>query len=390
MSVSGKRLRIIALAGGLLAVLMFVAVQGWRQQKDGNTMVDPIPDLHGHPIYRNYEFGADDSVIDMGIQPMWLPTGIISELMRRDGILHAALSRQGLKIRFHPFLKGADVNHCLFRGDLEVGIGGDMPALVAASNGKGHIAALIQLGFSSVVAKRHMLISELRGKRIGYAWGSNAHYALLQTLASAGLKQVDVTLVQLEVIDMPEALEANRIDAFSAWEPTPTIALTRYKDQVVIHRSLTSGYLYFSAAFASRYPQAIEQIVASELRAINWMRRKDRNLLTASRWALSVGEVFSGHKSILVPEQYATLAKNDLLGVASAVIPYNEFTVGGRLFREFEFLKSIDKIPAEADWAQVKTHFDRSLVKDIISQWKRYRIYTYEYSTGSSPGPDAG
>ncbi len=92
------------------------------------------PDLSDHPIYREYEFGQDESVIDLGIQPLWVPAGLISEAMRRDTLLHAALAEQGLRIRFHAFLKGADVNFFLRRGELEVGIGGDMPALTAAAD----------------------------------------------------------------------------------------------------------------------------------------------------------------------------------------------------------------------------------------------------------------
>ena len=53
-----------------------------------------------------------------------------------------------------------------------------------------------------------MLIKDLRGKLIGYPFGSNAHYALLQTLSAAGLRETDVHLVRLnvnnyQVQDMP-------------------------------------------------------------------------------------------------------------------------------------------------------------------------------------------
>ena len=87
------------------------------------------PNLSEHPIYRTYSFGSSDNVVDIGTQPLWVPTCLISEAMRHDNILRDALSERGLEVRFHAFLKGADVNFFLERGELEVAIGGDMPAL---------------------------------------------------------------------------------------------------------------------------------------------------------------------------------------------------------------------------------------------------------------------
>ena len=117
------------------------------------TPIPAVPDLSDHPIYRNYEFGQDDSVIDLGTQPLWVPTCLISEVMQRDTVLYAALAEQGLRIRFHAFLKGADVNFWLRRGELEVGIGGDMPALTAAADSSVLVATLIQKGLCAIVAK---------------------------------------------------------------------------------------------------------------------------------------------------------------------------------------------------------------------------------------------
>jgi len=244
-------------------------------------------DLTQHTIYSNYDFRVESRVVDIGVQPMWVPTCMITEVMKRDAILREELSSQGLEIRFHSFLKGADVNFFLDRGDLEVAIGGDMPALTAAAKSEAVVTSLIQHGFCSIVAKRHMLMSELRGMRIAYAFGSNAHYALLQALTSAGLTEEDVRMVSLDVNEMPTALEDGRIDAFSAWEPMPTIAITRHTGKAVIHRSITSGFMYFSYAFAERYPETVRQIVASELRAIDWLKQTAENGLEAADWKKS-------------------------------------------------------------------------------------------------------
>ena len=230
-----RRMALVALVC-LAAVMVVLLVKPWFMSRGGGGPVPAasVPDLSDHPVYRDYHFGKADHVIDFGTQPVWLPTCMISETMRRDVLLKKALAEQGLEIQFHSFLKGADVNYFLARGDLEVGIGGDMPALSAAANSGVHIVALTQQGFCSIVAREDMLMKELRGKRIAYAFGSNAHYALLQSLASAGLRERDVRLIPLDVTEMPDALADGTINAFSAWEPTPTIALRADMDALKI------------------------------------------------------------------------------------------------------------------------------------------------------------
>ncbi len=68
----------------------------------------------------------------MKIRIIFLISLVISESMKRDEVLRRVLSKQGIKIRFYSFLKGADVNFFIKRGNLEAGIGGDIPALTAA------------------------------------------------------------------------------------------------------------------------------------------------------------------------------------------------------------------------------------------------------------------
>ncbi len=366
-------------------MLAIVAVRHVRTREVAlaeRVQVSDTPNLSDHPIYNEYEFGPDESIIDLGMQPLWAPTGLISEAMQRDTLLHTALAEQGLRIRFHPFLKGADVNFFMRRGHLEVGIGGDMPALTAAADSKVLVAALIQQGPCSIVAGKPMLLRQLRGKRIGYAFGSNAHYALLAALSSAGLGLGDVRLVSLDVTEMPNALLSGAIDAFSAWEPTPTIVLNLSEGPEIIHRRLTTGYLYFARSFADRHPEAIRQIVASELRVVRWMQDRRSNLLQAARWAIEAERELSGQPPALSVEQYVALAKSDLLGMSDCTpaIPRSDLAADGHLVREFEFLQTLGKIPPTAKWEDVRACFDRSVVEHVLSNAQEYRLTANDYA----------
>lgn len=372
-----KRVICTFLVAGLILIVYTAFLKTGKAEDQS---IVKTSDLSNHPVYSKYKFNNAENVINLGVQPIYSPTGFITEAMKRDTVLHTALSALGMKACFYAFLKGDDVNFFLCKGDIDVGIGGDMPAITAAATMDIVIPALIQQGFTSVIANRSMLIRELRGKKIGYAFGSNAHYALLKALSSDRLGEGQVKLIPMEVNEMPEALQSGKITAFSAWEPTPAITLMKYPGNVVIHRYLSSGYIYFTKAFSDKYPDAVRQVVAAEIRAIRWMQSSRKNLLKASEWALHASESLTNQKPILSVEQNASLAEDDLLGIVSApIIPQNDLRQNGLLHTEFEFLKTLDKIPASANWEKVHNSFDLQIMIDILTHSKEYKLNEFNY-----------
>lgn len=374
--------KILIAVGGCLLVFMAVAyIQGKPTGEVNRKQIGPTPDLSNHPVYSKYSFGgANENVIDFGVQPLGVPIGVISEAISRDGVLKRALMEQGLEIRFHPFLKGADLNFFLLRGDLEAAVGGDMPAIAAAAVSDVLIVSLVKQGFSSIVAKKHMLIKDLKGKRIAYPFGSNAHYALLQTMSSAGLSETDVRLVSLNITEMADALAQGKIDAFTIWEPRTTIALAKFDDFVIIHKSLSSSYMYFTRSFVDQHPEAARQIVASQLRGMRWMSSQKKNLLDVCRWALKTGKDFSGKAQLLTPEQYAAIVKNDLLDIAPVpTIPQSDIEPQGKLFREFQFLQGLGGIPESAGWSKIQNSFNRTMIEEVLSKANKYPLDIYAY-----------
>ncbi len=375
---------VTATASVAVVVLVIACWQGWFSSGPPPSPHASQPDLSADPIYKEYQFGQSERVIDVGIQPLWIPTNIIAEAMRRDMVLKDALAREGLEIRFHGFRKGVDVNYFLGRGDLEVGIGGDMPALTAGVESNVLVAAVIQRGACSIVTKRHMLIQDLAGLRIGYALGSVSHYALLHVIESAGLREKDVDLVAMDVECMPDALDRGEIDGFAAWEPTPTIALIQCEHAVVIHQSLSSGYLYFSASFAREHPRALRQIVAAEIRALKWLRSKRSTLRTVSGWAIQSGQTLAERPLLLSQDAYAELARKDLLGMTSfPAITAKELGPSGPLARELKFLKRSGKISRDVQWDDLKKCFDTSVVEEIVREDRKYRLNVFQYAEQS-------
>ncbi|MDZ4163559.1 MAG: hypothetical protein U1C55_00360 [Smithellaceae bacterium] len=162
-------------------------------------------DLSTHPVYSGYNFGKDEKVIDFGTQPLASTMGVITELMKRDGILRGELKGRGSEIRFHPFYKGADINFFVRNGEIEVATLGDAPAIAIASSYDAILVALVKQGYSSLIARERMLINELKGRKVGYTAGSTAHYIPLRDFERKGFVFQTFELLKAREVVPPSA-----------------------------------------------------------------------------------------------------------------------------------------------------------------------------------------
>jgi hypothetical protein len=89
--------------------------------------------------------------VDLGVQPLGYPSGVISSVMRHDRILQKALNDARLPLKLHPFQRGADMVGLLGERRLEAGLLGDMPTLLSASVGQVWIVGLVKWVFRSNV-----------------------------------------------------------------------------------------------------------------------------------------------------------------------------------------------------------------------------------------------
>jgi len=79
-------------------------------------------------------------------------------------------------------------------------------------------------------------------------------------------------------------------------------------------------------------------------------------------------------------EENASLAEDDILGIASApIIPQNDLRQNGSLFTEFEFLKALNQIPASANWKKVHGSFDLQIMIDVVTHSKEYKLNEFNY-----------
>lgn len=102
-------------------------------------------------------------------------------------------------------------------------------ALVTGAKGKRGVGILINdysNGNDMLVAKPGIAdVAALKGKKIGVELGFVGHLLTLKALESAGLKEADVTMVNVPTNDTPTALASGDLDAITAWQPNSGMAL---------------------------------------------------------------------------------------------------------------------------------------------------------------------
>jgi sulfonate transport system substrate-binding protein len=132
-------------------------------------------------------------------------------------------------------------------------------------------------------------LSTLEGKRIAASFGTINHLYALALLEQAGLTPDDVVLVNTPPPDMTVALLADGIDAFSAWDPWPIVALKDVPGAIeVIRGGEVISYLGFNVAlrdWIAGNGETIEQFLAALSEADQWMRANpDAAAQVATRW----------------------------------------------------------------------------------------------------------
>lgn len=328
--------------------------------------------------FDHYGLSPASPAVDVGVQPLGYPSGVISSIMQRDRLLKKALSEAKLPLQTHPFRRGADMVGLLADRRLEAGLLGDMPTLLAASSGSVWIVGLVKQSPTAVVAKGDTQIAGLAGKRIGYVDASSAHLTLLQGLASAGISESQVKLVSLGVDDMPDALERSDIDAFAGWEPATTVALGKSDKNHIVFRGMTTDYFVIEQRFEKRYPQAARQLVAGFLRAVEWMRRSPAHVEMAARWAMADTEAFSGKPAALSASQISGITRREILEVPSA--PTILMRPGATpLKQEFDFAMKLGKLPAGGSWSAVEAALAYDGMARVLAEARAFQLHTFDY-----------
>lgn len=319
-------------------------------------------------------------VIDIGVQPLALPVALFGEVIKRDRILRDQLAKLGWSVRHHPYIKGSDMLDQLGQDKLEAAMLGDIPTINAMSFHNMLAVGLLKHGFSFVVTSRYANLADLKGKKVGNGLGSAAHYALLEGLSTLGMGEKDIQLMEVGINDMPAALESGKIDAFSAWEPAPTLDLAKNPDHFVVYRGVNNSYLVLSRKLVEQQPMVAREFVAALPRALYWMKKSSNNLRQAAQWTLQAQQEITKKPPALSVEQAMAIAKREAIDIPGApMLPKTEATAAGRMASQLRFLKQIGKIPESVSWQGVVGNFAPQLMEEVLRQPAKYRVFAFDY-----------
>lgn len=190
-----------------------------------------------------------------------VPTGPTGWALHK-GKLKPELQKAGISdVRLVNFPNGPDLNEALVAGQVDLGIYGDTPALVARSRGiPTRLINQENVGTNAwLLAKKNgpSSLTELKGQKVATSKGSYMHRYLLGLLQESGLAK-EVTVVHMLPRDAQAALERGDIAAFAAPSGTGPLLLSKgypLLDEAAKHPSLTgSSVTVVTEAFLAQHP----------------------------------------------------------------------------------------------------------------------------------------
>ena len=211
--------------------------------------------------------------------------------------------KHGLEVEIaRPYATGVDALNALSAGETQiVQVGVPMIGavlrgmdLVALGNYSGKADAAGADATMAVIASEASGIkpgdpATLKGKKIATSFGTINHLYILALIEKAGLTPADVTLVNTPPPDMTVALLSKGVDAFSAWDPWPIVALRDVPGAVQIVRggNLISylGYNVATRDWVAKNGPTVEKFLAAVSEADQWMRKNPKRAAqVATRW----------------------------------------------------------------------------------------------------------
>src|SRR5215217_9482677 len=257
-------------------------------------------------------------ITTLAIAALLLPTGVAAQtLVKLKAGMVTGIDQVGLPIALErgffekhgldvtiarPYATGVDALNALQAGESEiVQVGVPMIGavlrgmdLVALGNYSGNATKLGSDATMALIASEASGIKKgdlasLKGKKIAASFGTINHLYILALLEKAGLTPNDVTLVNTPPPDMTVALLSKGVDAFSAWDPWPIVAVKDVPGAVeIIRGGDVISYLGFNVAtrdWTAKNGPTIEKFLAGVSEADQWMRKNPKRAAQiAARW----------------------------------------------------------------------------------------------------------
>jgi len=194
-------------------------------------------------------------------------------LLKLRGNLEKRLEPLGVSVKWSEFPFGPPMLEALNADKLDYASTGETPPVFAQA-AKG--SKLVYVGHEHPSPRSEAILvpensaitspGELKGKKVAFAKGSNAHFLLISALARAGLSFADIQPVSLPPADARAAFERGAVDAWAVWDFYRAAAEFQLHAKTLSDgQGLVENYEIYTSRrdFAEQYPELLK-IVAEE------------------------------------------------------------------------------------------------------------------------------
>ncbi|CAI8795299.1 ABC transporter substrate-binding protein [Pseudomonas soli] len=212
-----------------------------------------------------------------------LSAGGVVDVLRDQQLLEKEFAKDGIRIDWR-FFKGAGpvVNEALANGQADFAYLGDLAAIIGKASGLD--TRVLSAGVRGVKSYLGVVpgsgihsLQDLKGKRVAVFRGTANQLSFASALASQGLSERELKVINLDFNAANAALAAKQIDA--TWGLSNLLSLRErgLVELPVNSRNLqgagsTQAVLLGTGAFIRQHPDLVQRLVNAQEQAAKWLR----------------------------------------------------------------------------------------------------------------------
>jgi len=237
--------------------------------------------------------------------------------------------QEGLSVEVSGIFKAGPELMSGFAADsLDVGYVGLSPATVAVANKTAQVKVIAQVnknGSAIVIRKDAPFknLTDLKGKVIAIPGHSTIQdFLLRKALSNFRLNNNLITIITIKPPEMISALRSKQIDGFIAWEPYPSLAITKNLGKVLIYsKDIWQNHpccvLVVSKKFMENNPSKVNSLFKSHFKSIKYI---ESNFMEA----VNIGIKYTGMDKKIVELALQNIQFDHRITISQA-IEYTEF-----------------------------------------------------------------
>ena len=196
------------------------------------------------------------------------------------------------------FKAGPELMSGFSAGSLDAGYVGLSPATVAVANKTAEVKVIAQVNQngSAIVVRKDAFyknITDLKKRVVAIPGHSTIQdFLLRKALSNYDLDDKSLTIITIKPPEMISTLNSKQINAFIAWEPYPSMAITRgFGDILIYSKDIWQDHpccvLIVSTEFIENNPSKVKSLLKAHIKSINYIKNNFED-------AVSIGVKYTG------------------------------------------------------------------------------------------------